>query len=70
MNNDLTASVISTVVGTKLPGPGAIYMAQSIRFPAPAKAGDTICIRGGKVAVKGDAPLLVPTRGAFAGSYD
>ncbi len=38
----LTASLISTVVGTKLPGPGAIYMSQNIRFTAPVKAGDTI----------------------------
>ncbi|MBT3330079.1 MAG: MaoC family dehydratase [Rhodospirillaceae bacterium] len=38
----LTASLISTVVGTKLPGPGAIYMSQNIRFTAPVRAGDTI----------------------------
>ena len=38
----LTASLISTVVGTKLPGPGAIYMAQNLRFTAPVRAGDTV----------------------------
>ena len=38
----LTASLISTVVGTRLPGPGAIYMSQNLRFTAPVKAGDTI----------------------------
>jgi len=38
----LTASLISTVVGTKLPGPGAIYMSQNIRFTAPVKAQDTV----------------------------
>ena len=38
----LTAALISTVVGTKLPGPGAIYMSQNLRFTAPVKAGDTI----------------------------
>mgnify|MGYP001292763687 CR=1 FL=1 len=38
----LTASLISTVVGTKLPGPGAIYMSQNPRFTAPVRAGDTI----------------------------
>ena len=70
MNNDLTASLISTVVGTKLQGRGAIYMAQNFRFTAPVKAGDTICIHGGEVVVKGDALLLVPTRGAFARSYN
>ncbi len=38
----LTASLISTVVGTRLPGPGAIYMSQNLRFTAPVKAGETI----------------------------
>ena len=41
----LTASLISTVVGTKLPGPGAIYMAQNLRFRAPVRAGDTVTAR-------------------------
>ncbi len=41
----LTASLISTVVGTKLPGPGAIYMSQDIRFTAPVRAGDTVTAR-------------------------
>lgn len=38
----LSASYISTVVGTKLPGPGAIYVAQSLKFKAPVRAGDTV----------------------------
>ncbi len=38
----LTASLISTVVGTKLPGPGAIYLSQNLRFTAPVKAQDTV----------------------------
>jgi 3-hydroxybutyryl-CoA dehydratase len=38
----LTASYISTVVGTKLPGPGAIYLSQNVRFTAPVRAGDTV----------------------------
>ncbi len=37
----LTASLISTVLGTKLPGPGAIYMSQTLRFKAPVRPGDT-----------------------------
>jgi 3-hydroxybutyryl-CoA dehydratase len=41
----LTASLISTVVGTKLPGPGAIYMSQNLRFRAPVRAGDTVTAR-------------------------
>jgi 3-hydroxybutyryl-CoA dehydratase len=37
----LTASFISTVIGTKLPGPGTIYLKQSLNFRAPVRAGDT-----------------------------
>ena len=38
----LTAALISTVIGMKLPGPGVIYLSQSLRFTAPVKIGDTI----------------------------
>ncbi len=38
----LTASFISTVVGTKLPGPGAVYIKQDLRFTAPVKVQDTV----------------------------
>ena len=38
----LTASFISTVIGTMLPGPGTVYMRQESNFLAPVKIGDTI----------------------------
>jgi 3-hydroxybutyryl-CoA dehydratase len=38
----LSAGFISTVLGTKLPGPGCIYMSQSLKFKAPVKVGDTV----------------------------
>ncbi len=38
----LTASFISTVIGTKLPGPGCIYVSQNLRFKAPVRVGDTV----------------------------
>lgn len=38
----LTASFISTVLGMKLPGPGCIYMSQSLTFKRPVKIGDTV----------------------------
>jgi|APSaa5957512576_1039674.scaffolds.fasta_scaffold163232_1 3-hydroxybutyryl-CoA dehydratase len=41
----LTASFISTVIGTKLPGPGCIYVNQALRFKAPVKAGETVIAR-------------------------
>jgi 3-hydroxybutyryl-CoA dehydratase len=41
----LSASFISTVLGTRLPGPGCIYMSQSLKFRAPVKSGDTVTAR-------------------------
>ena len=37
-----TASLISAVLGTRLPGPGAIYLSQTLNFKAPVKIGDTV----------------------------
>lgn len=37
-----TASLISAVIGTRLPGPGAIYLSQTLTFKAPVKIGDTV----------------------------
>ncbi len=41
----LSAGFISTAIGTKLPGPGSIYISQNLRFKAPVKAGDTVTAR-------------------------
>ena len=41
----LGASYISTVIGTRLPGPGTIYMGQSLKFRAPVRVGDTVTAR-------------------------
>jgi 3-hydroxybutyryl-CoA dehydratase len=38
----LSAAYISAVFGMKLPGPGAIYMSQTLKFKAPVKIGDTV----------------------------
>jgi len=38
----LTASLFSTVMGTLLPGTGAIYRSQTIRFLLPVYVGDTV----------------------------
>jgi len=38
------ASLISTVLGTKLPGPGAIYLGQTLHFHHPITIGDTITV--------------------------
>ncbi len=38
----LTASLFSTIVGTKLPGPGCAYLSQSLNFRAPVRIGDEV----------------------------
>ena len=46
-----TAGLISAVIGTQLPGPGAIYLSQSLKFVKPVKAGDTITARAEVIEV-------------------
>ncbi len=41
----LSASLISAVIGTKLPGPGCIYLSQTLKFRAPVRLGDTVVAR-------------------------
>lgn len=41
----LTASYISAVIGTDLPGPGCIYLSKSMRFRAPVRIGDEVTAR-------------------------
>jgi 3-hydroxybutyryl-CoA dehydratase len=41
----LSASFISAVIGTRLPGPGCIYLSQSLRFRRPVKIGDEVTAR-------------------------
>lgn len=38
----LSASFISATLGTRLPGPGCIYLGQTLRFLAPVRPGDTV----------------------------
>lgn len=41
----LSAAYISAILGTKLPGPGAIYLSQSLRFRRPVRIGDLVVAR-------------------------
>ncbi len=38
----LTAALISAVIGEQLPGHGAVYLSQSLKFMAPVRPGDTV----------------------------
>lgn len=46
-------ALISAVLGTKLPGPGTIYLSQSLRFRRPVHVGDTVTAQ---VTVTGKQP--------------
>jgi 3-hydroxybutyryl-CoA dehydratase len=37
-----TASLISAVIGMRLPGPGAVYISQTLNFRGPVKIGDVV----------------------------
>jgi len=39
-----TASLISAVLGTRLPGAGAVYRSQTVNFHAPVKIGDVVTV--------------------------
>ena len=56
----LSAGFISTVLGTRLPGPGCVYLSQTLKFKAPVRIGDTVRARAtvtGIDKVKGRATL-------------
>ena len=40
-----SGALISAAVACELPGPGTIYLGQSMRFTAPVKLGDTLTVR-------------------------
>ena len=41
----LSAGLISAVFGTRLPGPGSIYLSQNLKFKAPVRIGQTLVAR-------------------------
>ena len=41
----LTASLVSAVLGTRLPGPGCLFVSQTANFRAPVHPGDTVTAR-------------------------
>jgi 3-hydroxybutyryl-CoA dehydratase len=49
----LSAAYISAVLANELPGPGSIYLSQSLSFKRPVRIGDTVSVR---VSVSGIEP--------------
>lgn len=54
----LGASLVSTVLGTRLPGPGTIYLSQSFKFVAPVFPGDTVTATATVKSVREGKPVL------------
>lgn len=55
----LSASLISAVIGTRLPGPGCIYMSQTLKFLAPVRVGDTVYAVATITAIKPEKSQVV-----------
>jgi 3-hydroxybutyryl-CoA dehydratase len=58
----LTAGTISAAIGMKLPGPGCLYLSQSLEFKAPVFLGDEITARVEIVEVISEKRLRFRTR--------
>ena len=54
----LVAGLISTAIGTKLPGLGSVYLGQSLKFLKPTYIGDTITATVRVKAIREDKPIL------------
>lgn len=54
----LHASLLSTLVGMKIPGPGALYLSQSIDFTSPVFIGDTVTAVGTVTAVDRETRVI------------
>ncbi len=55
----LPASFVSAVVGTMLPGPGSIYMGQTLSFHRPTRIGDTCLARVEVVSIDREASRVI-----------
>ncbi len=64
----LSAGYISAVLGTQLPGPGAVYLSQALRFRRPVMIGDTVVARAEITVIDSDrARITLKTTCSVAG---
>jgi acyl dehydratase len=54
----LVAGLISTVIAADLPGPGSVYLSQTLQFKAPVYLGDTITVKVEAIKVREDKPIV------------
>lgn len=54
----IAAGLISGVLGSKLPGPGTIYLSQSLQFTAPVFVGDVITATATVTMLREDKPIV------------
>ncbi len=54
----ITAGLISAVLGMRLPGPGAIYLSQTLNFVNPVRIGDTITAKAEVTTYREDKRVL------------
>jgi 3-hydroxybutyryl-CoA dehydratase len=58
----LTAGLISAVMGMKLPGPGCLYVSQTLNFLAPVRIGDEITARAEVVEMISEKRMRLRTQ--------
>lgn len=64
----LSGSYISAVLGTRLPGPGSVYLSQSLSFKRPVRIGDEVRCRATVTAIdEGKARVTLSTVCEVAG---
>jgi acyl dehydratase len=54
----LTAGLISAVLGMRLPGPGGIYLSQTLQFLHPVRIGDTVTAKAEVLAYQAERRIL------------
>lgn len=59
VHGSLVASLISAVLGNELPGPGSIYLGQTLKFIAPVHIGDTITVTVETIAVREEKRIVI-----------
>ena len=54
----LTSGMISALLGMELPGPGSVYIQQTLKFRAPVYIGDTITATVTVTRLRADKPIV------------